>query len=172
MKNLRLIILGFIIGALATYFFCPRQAVEEEAVVAEVVKPKGVITVAQAKELNDNWTKFRKPVLDSITQQMVGKDDYRSAWWSLNDVEEYIAYIKQETQNDGETFTGLRVYFGVYGETYSEDKKFLSTVFIVPTGEKKTDKAGMSNFNLQGGDGDLPKPPLNEGQGNGNGYPQ
>ncbi|WP_248723067.1 hypothetical protein [Seonamhaeicola sp. ML3] len=171
MKNLRLIILGFIIGALATYFFCPRQAVEEEAVVAKIVKPKGVITVAQAKELNDNWTKFRKPVLDSITQQMVGKDDYRSAWWSLKDVEDYIAYIKQETQNDGETFTGLRVYFGVYGESISADKKDLSTIFIVPTGSKIVEKASMVNFNLQGGDGDLPKPPLNDGNGGG-GYPQ
>ena len=149
MKNLRPLFFGIIIGALATYFFCPRQAAEEESVAAkaEVVKPKGVITVAQAKELNYNWTKFRKPAIDSITQRMVGKDDYRSAWWSLQDVEDYIAYIKQETQNDGEIFTGLRVYFGVYGEHISSSNKDLSTMFIVPTGAKKVEKASMININ-------------------------
>lgn len=171
MKNLGSIILGFIIGAVLTYFFCPRQVEDMNGMGAEVVKPSGVITVKEAKALNDNWTQFRKPVLDSIAERRAGKEDYRWAWWSLKDIEDYIAYTKEGAKEAGENFTGLRMYFGAYGDNASDGKRNLSTIFIVPTGSKKTSKGSLFNVTLQGDD-DLERPPLNHGGGGGGGYPQ
>lgn len=172
MKKLGSVILGFIIGALLTYFFCPRPGDGEmHTMEAEVVKPKGVISVKDAQALNDNWTKFRTPVLDSITQRSAGKKDNRWAWWSLKDIEDYIAFTKAGAKEAGEDFTGLRMYFGVYGDNASDGKKNLSTIFIVPTGAKKVSKSSVFSFSLQGDD-DLTRPPLNQGGGGGGGYPQ
>lgn len=170
MKKLGPIILGFIIGAVLTYFFCPRAGDGDDmnAMDVEVVKPKGVISIEEAKELNSNWTQFRKPVLDSIAERRAGKEDYRWAWWSLKDIEDYIAFIKD---SEGENFTGLRMYFGAYGENASDGKKNLSTIFIVPTGNKKMSKGSLFNVTLQGDD-DLERPPLNHSGGGGGGYPQ
>ncbi|TBN04284.1 hypothetical protein EYD45_06595 [Hyunsoonleella flava] len=171
MKKLGPIILGFIIGAVLTYFFCPRQADDMHSMDAEVVKPSGVISVKDAQALNDNWTKFRKPVLDSVTERRTGKEDYRWAWWSLKDIEDYIAFTKVGAKEAGEDFTGLRMYFGAYGDNASDGKKNLSTIFIVPTGTKKTSKSAVLNLSLQDDD-DLTRPPLNQGNGGGGGYPQ
>ncbi|TYA71779.1 hypothetical protein [Seonamhaeicola marinus] len=175
MKNLRPLLLGAIIGALLTYFFCPRQAVEAEDLSSSmqqkaIVKPEGVITVEQAKALNDNWTKFRKPVLDSVTERRVKKEDYRWAWWSLEDIENYIAYIRSETPQ-GETFTGLRVYLGVYDENSTNGKNGMTTMFIVPTGGSNVNKGSLFNMTVQG-NGDRNDPPLNNSGGSGDGYPQ
>jgi len=172
MKKLGPIILGFIIGAVLTYLFCPRQSDDMHTMGAEVVKPKGVISAKEAQVLNDNWTKFRKPVLDSITKRTAGKEDNRWAWWSLKDIEDYIAYTKVGAKEAGEEFTGLRMYFGVYGENNAA-KNNLSTVFIVPTGKQKVSKSSILNIGLQGdGDNDLKRPPLNDGSGGQGGYPQ
>lgn len=168
MKKLGPIIVGFIIGALLTYFFCPRPSGEMPTMEAEVIKPSGVISVKEAQALNDNWTQFRKPVLDSIAERRAGKEDYRWAWWSLEDIENYIGFIKK---SEGKNFTGLRMYFGAYGDNASDGKKNLSTIFIVPTGEKKLSKSSILNMSLQGDD-DLQLPPLNHGSGGGGGYPQ
>lgn len=176
MKNLRPLFLGLIIGALATYFFCPRQEsstevnLETSLQAKTITKPKGVITVDQAKNLNDNFTKFRKHALDSITQRRVKKNDYRWAWWSLEDIEDYIAFIKNETEGK-ENFTGLRVYLGVYGTEIDANKEGLTTMFIVPTGSKVVNKGSVFSAPLQGGNDNLPQPPLNNGTGGGSEYP-
>ncbi|MEW4925730.1 hypothetical protein [Algibacter sp. 2305UL17-15] len=171
MKKLGPIILGFIIGAVLTYYFCPRPTDDMHAMDVEVVKPKGVISVAEATNLSNNWTKLRQRVVDSITERQVGKKDYRSASWSLKDIEDYIAYSKVESKKLGYDMKGLRVYLGVYGEKLRPNENGLTTMFIVPTGSKSLSKAGSLTISLQDEDEDIPGPALNEGQGNDEGYP-
>ena len=45
-------------------------------------------------------------------------------------------------------------------------------MFIVPTGNKNTSKASSLSLFLPPAIQDIPAPPLNEGSGNGGGYPQ
>ncbi len=174
MKKLSLIILGIILGAVLTYLFCPRQ-IEEEAVSktseARIKKPEGVVSVEQAKALNDNWTKYRQAAVDSAAQQQGRDKDDRAAWWSLEDIENYIDYAKKEAAKTGYDMTGIRIYLGVYGESYGEEKKNLTTMFLVPTGEKSQSKASFSPFTLRRGNSDLTVPPLNNGSGSDSGYP-
>lgn len=170
MKKLSYIILGIIIGALATYYYCPRQI--DDGVV-EIVKPKGVITPDQAKALNNNWTKYRQAAVDSAASRQGREKDDRSTWWSIADVENYIAYSKKQTDSLGYTITGLRMYLGVYGENAGQAKKNLTTMFMVPTIKKGMDKASMNPFAFQNEDEDCDEcGPLNHGGGGGGGYPQ
>jgi len=167
MKNLSYIILGFIIGAVLTYYFCPRQL---EETPTRIVKPKGVISQEQAKLLNDAWTMYRKAAVDSAAQKQGRKEDNRSTYWTLEDFENYLTYAKNQSDSLGYTMTGIRVYLGVYGKNAGETKKDLTTMFIVPTGKKALSKA--STFVLPpSDDDDLPVEPLNDGDGGPDGYP-
>ena len=168
MKNLVYLILGFIIGALLTYYFCPREIGQEPI---KIVKPKGVISVEKAKELNANWTAFRKGAVDSAAQKQGRSEDDRSTYWSLDDIQNYLAYAQNQADSLKHDFTGIRIYLGVYGKNAGQTKKDLTTMFIVPTGKKSKSEASSLPF-FQGGDKDLPIPPLNDGTGSGNGYPQ
>lgn len=171
MKKLSYIILGFIIGALATYYFCPRD-LGEEMVDVKVIKPKGVISPGQAKKLNNNWSEFREAAVDSAAKRQGRDKDNRSTWWSIDDIENYLAYAKQQTDSLKYDISGIRVYLGVYGDNAGRTKKNLSTMFIVPTIKGKA-KASMSPVNFQGeGNGDCEEcDPLNAGGGGHGGYP-
>lgn len=170
MKKLSFILLGIIIGALATYFFCPR--LPQKDMETGVVKPKGVITQEKAKELNANWTLHRKQAVDSAAQKQGRKQDDRSTWWSLEDVENYLAYAKSQSDSLGYDMTGIRVYLGVYGKNAGQTKKDLTTMFIVPTGKKSKSMASSLNLFFQPSGNDIPISPFNDGEGSGNGYPQ
>src|SRR5690606_2959505 len=166
MKKLTYAVLGFVLGGLLTYYFCPRVDTP-----VKIVKPKGVITTEQAKILSDNWTKNRKPAVDSAARAQGRAQDDRSTYWDLEDIENYIGYAKKSADSLGYKMTGLRVYLGVYGQNADEAKKNLTTMFIVPTGNKSTSKASTFNFSVQGNN-PLPVSPLNNGTGGDGGYPK
>ncbi|MFG6687479.1 hypothetical protein ACGK9U_12910 [Mariniflexile sp. HNIBRBA6329] len=166
MKNIIYLILGAIIGALATYYFCPRLIDDN---LTKIVKPSGVISVEQAKELNANWTLHRKAAVDSAAQKQGRAQDDRSTYWSLDEIENYLGYAKNQADSLGYNMTGIRVYLGVYGKNAGQTKKDLTTMFIVPTGKQKKSHASSVNlFNFQ----DVDVPPLNRGTGGDRGYPQ
>ena len=178
MKKLSYIILGILIGALATYYFSPKPLEEVEGIetnMAASIKPKGIISVKKAKELNKNWTEFRKPAVDSCVAMQTRnhkKEDARSAWWSIREIKEYLAFSKKEAKKLGYNMTGLRVYLGVYGKNEGQDKDDLATMFMVPTGVKQVSKGSSLNLFLPPTDSDIPAPPLNRGGGGTGGYPQ
>jgi hypothetical protein len=104
-------------------------------------KPENTISVKKAKELNNNFNKRYE-----VMSELIGKDDNRSSWHSLAELEQYIAYIKTEGTKKGLAVDGIRIYFGAYGpnETGRED---FSTLFLVPTIKPKaTDQNGAKNF--------------------------
>lgn len=171
MKKSSLFLLGIILGALATYLFCPRQLVEEHDEV-KIVKPKGVITIEKAKELNANWTIHRKAAVDSAAKKQGRNQDDRSTLWSLKDVEDYLVYAKSQSDSLGYDMTGLRVYLGVYGKNAGQSKQDLTTMFMVPTGKKSNSRAGTFSLNAFFAVGDIPVPPLNDGDGGNQNYPQ
>lgn len=176
MKKLSYTILGFIIGAVLTYYFCPRNpeldVMETKIKIAEEFeKPDGLIELDYAQELNKNWTEYREAAVDSAAQRQGRKKDNRWTSWKLKDIKNYLAYSKAEAKKLGYNMTGIRVYLGVYGDHAGSRKKNLTTMFIVPTGKKSHDNASMMPFNFQGDDEDIPLLPLNNGHGGSGGYP-
>lgn len=123
--------------------------------------PQGVITIEQAKILDKTFTETR---VDAINKA-IGMPDSRSSWWSIDDLEQYIAYAKAQAAAKNLKVDGMRIYFGAYPKDYSDDDVAgYSTLFIVPTGTKAYGEAGMINFNsfLQSSE-DLEIAPLNMG---------
>ncbi|WP_282135971.1 hypothetical protein [Seonamhaeicola maritimus] len=173
MKNLRPLILGIIIGALATYFFCPRQAVEGDDTKSMAVKiktPKDTISVAEATKLFKNWQTNNITEIDSTIELEGSRKKITYVGWSLEEIKDYLTYAESKSDTLGYKMTGIRVYMGNYGKNSNPTLKNRNTLFIVPTGSKNVSKANMVPFSIQGG-GNLPIGPLNKGDGGTGGYP-
>ena len=65
----------------------------------------------------------------------IGKEDSLSAWYSVEELEGFIDTIKQHGAD------GLKIYFAVYPEDYTEVPEYAGrqTVVLVGTRQKKTD---------------------------------
>ncbi len=150
MKNLGTLILGLILGALAMYFYCCNS--DSYDMVEAPIKPSGVITEAQAKVLSDAYTPRYNLVSDSIVKRKGG--DNRSSWWSLEDMNNYLAYAQSQTDSLKYTMTGVRMYLGAHPTTPKGEPGY-TTIFMVPTGYP-TPPAGTTNLVAAAGDGDIP----------------
>ncbi len=82
--------------------------------------------------------RFREAAVDSAAKKQGRNKDDRSTWWSIDDIENYIAFAKNQTDSLDYGITGIRVYLGVYGDNAGRTKKNLSTMFLVPTVKKNT----------------------------------
>lgn len=171
MKKLAYIILGFIIGAVLTYYFCSRDTGQNTPDVS-IKAPKDTISIAEAKVFSYNWSRNNPTEIDSLIDVEGPRKQMQSVTWTLKNVEDYIAYAKKTSDSLGYDFKGLRIYLGNYGNNPSPIKKNRNTMFIVPTGKKIMSHANSLNiFNFQGGHGDIPISPLNQGTGGNGGYP-
>lgn len=107
--------------------------------------PRQLITNKEAKELNDNYNNTRHRLISSSIQ----KEDANAIWYSLEELENYIYYIKTEGKNKGYNVDGIRFYLGAYSnnpEKYN-DKANMTTIFLTPTGKKvEVQKGSLLNL--------------------------
>ncbi len=170
MKKLGPIIVGFIIGALLTYFFCPRPDGEMHTMDTKIKIPKDTISVAEATKLFKNWQQNNPTEIDSTIEVEGSRKKITNVGWSLSEVREYLDYAEAKSDTLGYKMTGIRVYMGNYGKDTDPSLKNRNTLFIVPTGNKKLSKASALNITLQDG-GNVPITPLNRGGGGHGEYP-
>lgn len=99
----------------------------------ELERPTQLITRKFAKDLHLNFMKYRA----SIITKYIKKEDANAVWFSVEELENYIEYIKSKGEKTGYDVNGIRIYFGVYPEQkkYAE-KAGLMTVFLQATGKK------------------------------------
>jgi len=109
-------------------------------------KPSQLITKEFAKELNQNYNKTRA----GLAAKAAKKEDANAIWYSLEELENYIHYIKTQGLEDGYTVDGIRFYFGVYpNDEKHGEKAGLTTLFLVPTGKKTVNSiAKVQSFAL------------------------
>ncbi|WP_337965589.1 hypothetical protein [uncultured Flavobacterium sp.] len=109
-------------------------------------KPSQLITKEFAKQLNLNYNKKRA----GLAAKAAKKEDANAIWYSLEELENYIHYIKTQGLEDGYTVDGIRFYFGVYPDDEKHGEKAgLTTLFLVPTGKKTvTSIAKVQSFAL------------------------
>ena len=105
-------------------------------------KPKGCITVEKAKMLERNYVeKIEKPL-----EKVLGCEECREFWWSMEDLEDYIKYAKKKAKKKGYKNLGMRFYLGKYGKHHDEHESDEDhdhehvTLFMVPTGVHSTKK--------------------------------
>ncbi|MGJ8667135.1 MAG: hypothetical protein ACSHW7_12270 [Patiriisocius sp.] len=112
-------------------------------------KPKNTITVALAKKLRKNWNHTR--AIDLETSR--GSKDVSDVTFSLSELEEFVEYVRGESDNQKIENPGVRVFFAAY----NEDDNDGATVFLAPT--KGTVGTSENNYDID---------PLNMG---GQGWP-
>ncbi|MBK5193612.1 MAG: hypothetical protein JJE07_10450 [Flavobacteriaceae bacterium] len=121
-------------------------------------KPKKCISVEKAKALQIKWKESRAKDID-LAQ---GYQDTREFWYSVEELQEYLNYVKERSSEQGVKDPGIRIYFGAYPK--SSTRKSYATVFLAPTKERSAPIEGEdeTSINL---DNNYEIDPLNESSG-------
>jgi len=100
-------------------------------------KPNGLISPTQARALNEEFITTRSKEMNNVVKKLTGdkKDqDAYCTWFSVEELENYIAYTKEQAALKGKKLTGLNVFSGAYATEIAHPKKSnMSTVFFAPT---------------------------------------
>ncbi len=115
----------------------------------EVVAPNQIIPVDQAKNMYDNYSKRRIPLIqqyeDSINRDSnIGKEFVPSRFVSYDyeTIKQYIAFIEQEAKKANEDISTLRFYFSNYPDKlFFENKDSIlhprqNSIMLSPTVKK------------------------------------
>ena len=85
-------------------------------------KPSNCITVAEARQLHENWIKTRSLYIE----KGLGAPDTCEFLFSVEELQKFLDYVKAGTENHK---PGIRVYFAAY----DSEKSRKATVFFAPT---------------------------------------
>ncbi len=152
MKNhlLQLALFSIIIFSLNS---CREYQKKEEEATKEIKAPKQIISLAQAKETYDNYTRRRTPLIkryeDSINNYRTKFTPSRYGSYDYKTIKQYIAYIEQEAKLANVEISTLRFYFSNYPdkEEFNDGKKVVSprqnSFFISPTIKKENKDYGF-----------------------------
>ena len=101
-------------------------------------KPTKCISVTEAKELCNNWMSSRGASLTSSR----GSQDTSDFTFSLSEMEEFLAYVREESTKQGVSDPGIRIYFAAYNNSKSDK----ATVILAPT--KGVDQNSDINYDV------------------------
>ncbi|MBZ9630529.1 hypothetical protein LB465_07025 [Salegentibacter sp. LM13S] len=96
-------------------------------------KPKKCISVEEARKEQDEWVRTRGKDI----REAEGYEDTREFWYSVDELQEYLDYVKEKSKEQGVEKPGIRFYLGAYPKT--NEKKSYTTMFLSPTKEAKGD---------------------------------
>ena len=112
-------------------------------------KPTDCISVLEAKALQAKWMTTRAVDIENAQ----GSKDTCAVTFSIGQLQQFLDYVKAESQSQGILNPGIRVYFAA-NDSAASDK---ATVFLCATGGDNANS--NNNYNID---------PLNKG---GNGWP-
>ncbi|UBZ06945.1 hypothetical protein LDL76_16500 [Salegentibacter mishustinae] len=98
-------------------------------------KPKKCISVEEARKEQDEWVKTRGKDI----REAEGYEDTREFWYSVDELQEYLDYVREKSKEQGVEKPGIRFYLGAYPKT--KEKKSYTTIFLSPTKEAMRDTA-------------------------------
>jgi hypothetical protein len=110
-----------------------------------MAKPQKCISVQTAKEMYSNWQTTRGAALESD-----GYQDISDFTFTLEEMQEFLDYVRVESEKAKIDNPGIRIYFAAY-DPATNDK---ATVFLSAT--KGTKSNSENNYNID---------PFNWGQG-------
>ena len=92
--------------------------------------PEKCISVEEARELHKEWCGTRTPHI----HKCIGFEDTREFWWSVEELQEYLKYVKKQSKKMGIDNPGIRMYLGAYPSSKCKMHRGYSTLFLAPTG--------------------------------------
>ncbi|MCM5664145.1 hypothetical protein [Galbibacter mesophilus] len=108
-------------------------------------KPTKCISPEKASKLQDKYVK----TIEKALKKEFGKDFSHEFWWSVEELEEYLAYFKEEAKKKGYKELGLRFSLGKYED---DEKEGNISAFIKPTGVQESStltKSASSQIMIQ-----------------------
>jgi hypothetical protein len=107
-------------------------------------EPKQLITRDLAVEFNSNYNLKMEKILNDTSEYAHAN----AVWYSIEELENYINYVKTQGSKKGYNVNGIRMYLGVYPnkKEYGK-KKGMTTIFLTPTGNKiQAEKGSFLNI--------------------------
>jgi len=92
--------------------------------------------------MQENWVETK----GNAIKEFLGVEDTRDFVWSVAELQQYLEYVKLQSQALGITNPGIRVNFAAYGKSKSDK----ATVFFSPTihgGEDAENNYRIESFN-------------------------
>lgn len=112
--------------------------------IKEHQKPKGLITYEQANKLEEAYKKNQHQIINKyLSNDGIAITDNREVWFSLDELENYINYVKKESTKNKLENLGLRVYFGAKKD---ENNVYKSTIFFFPTNKSNTKSGSFTSL--------------------------
>jgi len=110
MKTIKIVAIALLTCAV-TFIACQKdEETVNPAVEAEVERPWNMLSYKEMIERLEDYDKTRKPVLE----QALGYEDTRINFYSIETLENYIAYVKQLSKEKGIELTGINFVSGTY----------------------------------------------------------
>ena len=106
---------------------CAEKMEKEKEEAPEVLAPTQIVQIEQAKEMYENYTDRRLPLIqnyeDSINGGKEKFDVARYVSYDYNTIKQYLAFIEQEAKKSNVEISGLRLYFSNYPDKPFFDNK-------------------------------------------------
>ncbi len=128
-------ILSLIVFAFIAVFTVRCTPPPPEEPVSDSYKKK-LITYEESRVLFDEYSRTNNQIL---AQSRNGNPDSRWYWFSLEDMEGYIKYVKENAKKQNLKNPGIRIYLGKYPENHPAGKMAkpeyagYQTIFLMPT---------------------------------------
>ncbi|MCM4159807.1 hypothetical protein FHG64_15775 [Antarcticibacterium flavum] len=94
-------------------------------------KPAKCVSVEEAREQQKEWVNTRGKVIGSKFK------DVRDFWYSLDELQEYLDYVREKSKEQGVENPGIRFFLGAYSPGRKDGN---ATMFLAPTREKDPNK--------------------------------
>jgi hypothetical protein len=109
-------------------------------------KPSTCIPVSEAEKLQKKWMDTRAKDIERAQQ----REEVCAVTFNIDQLQEYINYVKEESANQEIASPAIRVYFAAYDDATSNK----ATVFLCAA--EGVDGNSKTNYNIE---------PLNKGNG-------
>ncbi|MCJ7934097.1 MAG: hypothetical protein MUW56_10795 [Chryseobacterium sp.] len=108
---------------------------------------KKLISYREGRVLFDEYSRTNNVIL---TKYRNGEPDSRWYWFSLEEMEGYIKYVKENAKKQKLKKVGIRIYMGKYPMNHPKNRMAkpeyagYQTIFLVPTSQKRKKDNAMS----------------------------
>ncbi|MCM4151168.1 hypothetical protein DHD05_06155 [Arenibacter sp. N53] len=113
----------------------------QEQEPSEIMAPKQIVTVAQAKTMYDSYGERRVGLIEKYENELAPEKKFdvaRFGYYDYNTIKEYMNYIEQEAKKANVEISSLRFYFSNYPDkkTFEDGREIKhpkqNSFFIIP----------------------------------------
>ncbi|MFK5973046.1 MAG: hypothetical protein QM485_07170 [Flavobacteriaceae bacterium] len=146
------VVILILLGIIVFFVLDKCTGTQKELTSAKEKIKEHLISYTEAQVLKNQYIETRYAIINDSLFKGSERKDTREFWFSMETMELYLAYVKQEAKEKGYTDLGLRIYFAAYPKDFNDPRgdPGFSTVYIWPTIEE--------NHPLQAGFISMPAP--------------